>query len=70
MDKNIGIPIEDVEQIVLEVTQRVIMLAQINDMELQLGKTKIPTNIAVQNKIMGKWIDSRIEMVVNRLKNE
>ena len=60
MDKRRRIPIKDVKQIALEITQRVLTLSKINSIELKLGKSKKPTDIIVQEEIMDKWIEDRI----------
>jgi len=69
MDKRRRIPIKDVKQIALEITQRVLTLSKINSIELKLGKSKKPTDIIVQEEIMDKWIEDRIQMVIDRIDN-
>lgn len=69
MDKRRRIPVKDVKQIALEITHRVLTLSQINSIELKLGKSKKPTDIIVQEAIMDKWIEDRIQMVIDRIDN-
>jgi len=69
MDKRRRIPVKDVKQIALEITHRVLTLSNINSIELKLGKSKKPTDIIVQEEIMDKWIEDRIQMVIDRIDN-
>jgi len=65
MDKRKSIPIEDVKQIALEIIHRCYDIHSLNEIDLKLGSTKIPTNVVVEKSIMGEWLDKRIEMIID-----